>query len=139
MFRKPLCLLPELKKFVFLPHSFRFGADEKLTVITGYLYPSTAIKVAIRARRTKEQTGEPVALIAAYDAERGTMEIICVDANDTQCHIRLKRREERALYRALCATQRKEYRNNNTPTQRLNAIRTSFNLPALPEAYSHRA
>lgn len=118
-----------VKDFVFLPDTFHFGADQYLTVITAYLTLSPRLTEAVKQRRTKLQTGEPVALIVAYDTETAKLLLYCIDTQDTQCAIELRPTERRALYISMCEATQQIY--GYTPKDMLNYIRNSANLPSI--------
>lgn len=118
-----------LTSFTFLPDTIRFGADAKLTVVTVYLALTDDLIAVVKQRRTRKQTGEPVAIIVSYDIECNTLALHCIDSNDTHCIIALSRFEERMLYASFCEYTQEGY--GYTPKEMLNAIRNYANLPAL--------
>lgn len=117
---------PRITKFVFLPHTFRFGADPKLTVITGYLELTNDILGAVRHRRPIVQLGDPTALIVAYDMEAQHLHLLCIDTLDTQCSIRLRSEEADALWTSLTESVQREY--HDTPEHLLNLQRQQAHL-----------
>lgn len=118
-----------IKDFVFLPDTFRFGADQYLTVITAYLTLLPRLTEAVKQRRTKLQIGEPVAIIVAYDTEAAKLLLYCIDTRDTQCAVELKPTERRALFASMCEATQEIY--GYTPKDMLNYIRNSANLPSI--------
>lgn len=120
---------PSLTRFTFYPNSFKFGADLGLTVITAYLHPEDSVKALSLRRRTSKQTGEPIALIVTYDIEDGTLQLLCIDSNDTQCRIPLRPNEQANLYKALCQTIISIY--GATPEECLAEARAAAHLPQI--------
>lgn len=115
--------------FTFLPDTFRFGADPQITVITAYLDVTPELLNSVLHRRTKLQTGEPVALIVAYDLEYATLQMYCISCNNTQCQIRLHQTELTALYQSLNGSIQTLF--HNTPENLLNIKRERMHLPKL--------
>lgn len=118
-----------LNDFVFLPDTFRIGADPNLTVMTGYLKPIQHLIESVMLRRSPEQKGEPTALIAAYDAEEPKLYLYCIGTDDTQCNIPLSVCEQIYLCTSMRQAARKYYQK--TPEVLLNEIRSEANLPPL--------
>ena len=118
-----------ITNFTFQPHTFRIGADEGLTVITGYLRITKELRDTIVRRRTRLQLGDPTALIATYDLECHKLGLYCIDTLDTQCKIYLQSSEEQALHKSLSCSVEKEY--HDTPEHLLNLKRIKAHLPTL--------
>lgn len=115
--------------FHFLADTFKFGADENLTVITAYLTLNATITDVVKQRRPDELTAEPTALIVAYDVEDALLSLLCVDAEHTQYAISLSATEMAALYSALRNFVQSHYQG--TPEQVLNWTRKSACLAPL--------
>lgn len=118
-----------ITEFTFLPDTFRFGADPQITVITAYLDVTPELLNSVLHRRTKLQTGEPVALIVAYDLEYASLQMYCISCNNTQCQIRLHHTELITLHQSL--TESIQTLFHNTPENLLNIKRERMHLPKL--------
>lgn len=122
---------PKIEAFFFLPNHFRFGADQQLTVITGYLKMTPWILSIVHQRTPQSKAGEPTALIVAYDVEFAFLGLFGMDADGTQVRIPLCPEEETALYTALQYAVQLHF--GDTPENILNLIRENENLPHLPK------
>lgn len=122
---------PKIEAFFFLPNHFRFGADQQLTVITGYLKMTPWILSIVHQRTPQSKAGEPTALIVAYDVEFAFLGLFGMDADGTQVRIPLCPEEETALYTALQYAVQLHF--GDTPENILNLIRENENLPPLPK------
>ena len=119
----------QITHFTFLPGTFRFGADPQLTVITAYLDITQELHDAVVERRTKLQTGEPVALIIAYDVEYAALQMYCISDSDTQCQIKLHPSEMIALHQSMEDAAKKIF--GNTLENLLNRKRAMVRLPEI--------
>lgn len=126
---KKVCATPQITTFNFIPNTFRIGADPNITVITGYLKLGENITSIIKARRTPDQLGEPVALIVVFDVEYGLLQLYCIDNMDTQCLIHLGQNETATLNRSLRQYFSQQYQDS--PEHLLNSRRIRANLPPL--------
>lgn len=118
-----------ITEFTFLPDTFRFGADPQITVITAYLDVTPELLNSVLHRRTKLQTGDPVALIVAYDLEYASLQMYCISCNNTQCQIRLHNAELISLHQSLTETIQTLF--HNSPENLLNIKRARLHLPKL--------
>lgn len=116
--------------FVFLPDTLRFGADQQLTVVTGYLQPCKKLSDLAKRQMTITNHYKPVTYIVSYDAETNDVFLHCIDDMEIQHNIPLAHLTKKSLYYALL--DRVDQLYGYTPKEVLNIIRANANFSPLP-------
>lgn len=108
-------------KFTVLTDSYRFGADEKLTVVTAYLMPNIDLHRLAISQISCLKNELAVAFIISHDYEDNSLELHCITEHHTQHTLSLPHHIKESLSAAFTQTTLNVY--GYTPKDILNIFR----------------